>query len=151
MLELVPAFLGAGLAILAGAIILWLTSNNDDTAKIDVPELIGGGFLCLVICLSTFAIGNSTAKSSKLQGFHQFINGSVMVAKKERVPCDRDGSCSQTYQCDPYIVMVTKTRTVYAGTDSKGNAQYRTETGALPDGWALRKFSKSKVRDEDML
>lgn len=128
MLELVPAFLGAVLAIVVGAVVLVLTSDKDEATKIDVPELIGGGFLCLVICLSTFAIGNSTAKSSKLEGYHQFINGSIMVAKKERVPCDRDGSCSNEYNCDPYEVTVTKTRTVYAGSDSKGNAQYRTET-----------------------
>lgn len=128
MLALFPAFLGGVLAVIVGAIVLVLTSDSDEDAKIDVPELIGGGILCFIICISTFAIGNNMAKSSKLEGFHQFINGSIMVAVKHRVPCERDGSCSNTYSCDPYQVTVTKTRTVYAGTDSNGNSQYRTET-----------------------
>jgi hypothetical protein len=130
---LIPALLGGVLAFVVGAAALVLTSDSDESTKVDVPELIGGVVLCLLICFGTFAIGNSTAKSSKLKGYHQFINGSVMVAKKEQVPCDRDGSCTRTYQCDPYTVMVTKTRTVYAGTDSNGNSQYRTETYTEPE------------------
>lgn len=133
MAAFIPALLGTVLAIAVGAVVLVLTKDSDEARKIDGPELIAAGVLCFIICISTFAIGNHSAVSSKLEGYHQFINGSIMSAVKERVPCDRDGSCTQTYECDPYTVMVTHTRTVYAGTDSNGNSQYRTETYEEPE------------------
>lgn len=112
---LIPALLGGVLAVVIGGIILVLTRDKGEETQIDLPELIGAGVLCLLIIFGTFAVGNSMAKSSKLDGFHQFINGSLMQANVERVACDRDGSCRNEYNCDPYTVTIDDSYT-----DSKG-------------------------------
>lgn len=151
MIVLIPALLGGVLATLAGAIILVLTSDSDESTKIDLPEFIGGSILCLIICFSTFAIGNNMAKSSKLEGYKQFINGNVMVAKVDRIPCDRDGSCQNTYQCDSYQVTIDDSYT-----DSKGNVHHSSHqetryhdcpyTTEEFDYWVLVDFGYRKQR-----
>ena len=69
----------------------------------------------LLIGPGSFAIAAQIAYSSAIEGFHQFLNGTVVVADKQELTCSRDGfSCRYTYLCDPYSV----THYTY---DSKGN------------------------------
>lgn len=96
--------------------------------RITWPELIAGSLAASLIVapLVTWA-GFAIARSSAVT-YNEYYSGFEKTAVEKITRCERDGSCRYEYDCDPYQVAVTKTRSVYAGTDSKGNAQYRTET-----------------------
>lgn len=66
---------------------------------------------------ATQAVATNIAKTSAVDGFHQFLNGTVVKADVSPTSCTRDGNCEYTYSCDPYTVMVPVTTT-----DSKGNS-----------------------------
>ncbi len=73
-----------------------------------------------IVALTTsgisYPIALSASQTGAVNGYHQFINGTVVkVPPPLVVECSRDGSCDHTYRCDPY------TETYYTtSTDSKG-------------------------------
>ena len=110
-----------------------------DQAKVDLPELIFGALLCFLICVSAVAIGDHTAVSQKIDGYHQFVNGSITATPLTEIPCSEDGPCRHTYPCDPYEVAHE-----HDITDAKGNVTghyttYSTEYRDCP--YATEEFS----------
>lgn len=57
-------------------------------------------------------------KASAVNGYHQFLNGTVIDTPMKKIPCERDGECANTYKCD-----VTYTTEFYQ--DSEGKTQTR--------------------------
>lgn len=55
--------------------------------------------------------------------FHEYWNGSEVEAFRVDTTCHRDGSCRNTFSCDPYTVLETEYYT-----DSEGNSKSRTVT-----------------------
>lgn len=118
--------------LIPGLVLYFWTKNSPEETQVDLPEFIFGGALCVLVVLLTLGIGSRLAVENKIGGYQEFWNGSIVAAQSERIPCDRDGRCVNEYRCDPYTVMETRYRQVYAGTDSKGNAQYRSEPYQVP-------------------
>lgn len=71
--------------------------------------------ISVIVVPVTTKVGLKLAKASKLT-YHEFWGGYETAALHSSQSCSRDGSCRDTYDCDPYIVIVTMT-----STDSKGN------------------------------
>lgn len=89
------------------------------TFKLLAPVLAAAGLLVMPL---TFTAGTSMAKAD-LTNYNEWWSGTEMRAWMDTITCTKDGPCIHEYDCDPYQVPVTKTRTV---TDSKGNS--KTET-----------------------
>lgn len=52
------------------------------------------------------SLGWHLSKESQMT-YKEYLNGWEESAVAEKVVCHRDGACMYSYQCDPYIVMVT--------------------------------------------
>lgn len=138
--------LAVALALTAGAAIAyWLHKRAQrpqdrwrrlvEPRRITVGEFIAGA----LIMTTVVAPGMNTAMtkvaiSHAVGGFHELLRGSVLHTGKDTVPCEEDGFCSPTRQCDPYPVqMLDHYDTVPDGVDTKGNPKtkqvpvYRTE------------------------
>jgi hypothetical protein len=76
----------------------------------------------LLVPAPVYALTTSIAKNDQ-QTFHEYWNGFETAAVTQVDQCERDGSCKNTYQCDPYTVIETETYT-----DSKGNSRTRPVT-----------------------
>jgi len=69
------------------------------------------------------SVAAAAAKQGAIGGYHQFLNGTVVAADAQTVPCTRDGACAFEYSCDPYVVIET-----YYTTDSKGKSTSHTRS-----------------------
>jgi len=86
--------------------------------RITLPEFgIVASVVIIVALVVTVLIGPSAAQAHAAQGYHQFLNGSIVQAGTNTYTCTRDGPCNHTYDCDPYPVTIHHA----AVTDSKGN------------------------------
>lgn len=80
------------------------------------------GVVTVLLALTVVAAGWTLIKADKLS-FNEYWNGYEKTADHRIDFCHRDGSCNWNYNCDPYTVTETKSRT-----DSEGNTEYYTET-----------------------
>lgn len=80
--------------------------------------ITGLAALTIGIGLISYPIGHHIAQRGAIGGFHQFLNGSIVGTDVDRTTCHEDGSCHQTYNCDPYFVTVVDSA---AYTDKDGN------------------------------
>jgi len=75
--------------------------------------------VAFMLPLPTYAIWTTVAKNDA-QTCYEFWNGSEIAATSQSRECVRDGSCKNTYNCDPYVVMETEFYT-----DSEGKSRSR--------------------------
>lgn len=87
-----------------------------------IPMLLVGVIVAFGLNPLVYNVGENIAQTSASK-FNEYWNGFETASNLSEITCTRDGSCRNTYQCDPYQVTVTRTRTV---TDSEGKS--RTET-----------------------
>lgn len=122
------------LALFIGAAPALLLNYYKSYLQINWKEFsICGILVVLVALLTTVVWGPDVARAQAVAGYKEFWNGSIVAAKVEETTCTRDGSCVHTYRCDPYIVMVTKYRTVSDGVDSEGRPKTKTESYQEPE------------------
>lgn len=74
----------------------------------------------VLLTLPIYPIWTAIAKDAD-QTFYEYWNGSEISVDSHSITCYRDGSCQNTYNCDPYIVYETEYYT-----DSEGKRQSRT-------------------------
>lgn len=97
----------------------------------------------LVVIPTTTFLGAKIAKANATT-YHEYWSGLEKTAHAKTIVCTKDGPCVHEYDCDPYTVMVTKTRQVpYTTTETYTNAngqvstrtvtKYRTETYQEPE------------------
>jgi hypothetical protein len=72
--------------------------------------------ISLIIVPGVTKIGWEMVRSDTVK-FNEYWNGWELAASREDIICERDGSCSHDYDCDPYIVMVPYS----CNCDGKGN------------------------------
>ena len=146
-------FAGAVLLVIATGFMLYKVLGSSTATKfgysggspsITRTEWLAGVLIAaLVIIPATSFLGAKIAKSNATT-YNEFYSGLEKTATMETINCERDGSCRQTYQCDEYTVMVTKTRQVpYTTTETYTNSsggistrtvtRYRTETYQEPE------------------
>lgn len=93
-----------------------------------LPALITGILVIGGINPLVYHLGSEISKD-QASTFKEYWNGFETAANRSDRSCTRDGSCSHTYDCDPYTERVRKSRTV---TDSKGKSKteyyYENET-----------------------
>jgi len=93
--------------------------------------------MCVVITPITYKIGDSLSVAEQLR-YQEFYNGVETTALENVTTCTKGQSsrssassgrsnCNYSYDCGNYTYYTQESRQVYAGTDSDGNAQYRTE------------------------
>lgn len=89
--------------------------------RITKPEFILASIVSVILTyIVAVAVGPSLARSSAVNGYREFYNGSVVRVLPDTISCQRDGACVHEYECDPYLVKVVDRP---ASTDSKGNYQ----------------------------
>ncbi len=89
-------------------------------------------FMAVVV---TVVFGPNAARAQATAGYQEFWNGSIVSATSSETPCTRDGSCIRVYNCDPYQVAVTKSRSVSdgkGGTRSETYVEYETRYHRCP-------------------
>lgn len=110
------------LSLLAGLTVKRVTDwRGNVDGEITWQELLAGGVICAVIVTPLVIwIGWIIALNSMVS-YKEFWNGWEVSTRIDEQECYRDGSCTYTYDCDPYTV----TRT---STDMDGNVTTYTET-----------------------
>ncbi|MFZ1258669.1 MAG: hypothetical protein WAQ25_04330 [Candidatus Saccharimonas sp.] len=112
----------------ASAAAWWLKNKRDDRQITNAEFAVStAAILLLIIPLSTW-IGSKIAVDQAISGYREYYNGSLVSYHTETIACKRDGNCVHEYSCDPYIVMVPKTRTVSDGKKSRTETYYVPET-----------------------
>lgn len=96
------ASLVAGLAVK-----LWLEATASE-ARVTWGEFGLGSLATLLLTIATTLSGYACSYNDKVS-YNQTLNGWETKAWRKDVICTRDGPCSHSYACDPYIVMVTYT------------------------------------------
>lgn len=89
---------------------------------LNLTVMAGAVVLSLLAPLPVYAISTAIAKNSD-QTFNEYWNGFETATSLNSTTCYRDGSCSNTYSCDPYTVVE-----IEYYTDSEGKSQSRTVT-----------------------
>lgn len=122
-------FWGVFICVLAGAVVWGVTTfifpvvTYAGRKRITKREFIAASLVCaLVLVPAVVLVGRKVALDNNLK-YKEFWNGYEVKAIKDVTECRRDGSCRHEYNCDPYTVLVTRTRSV---PDGKGGT--RTET-----------------------
>lgn len=82
--------------------------------------IVGTTSLTFITGFAGFAVANNIAYQAAISGYHQFLNGTVIAADVREVQCERDGTCSFDYNCDPYIY-------TWITYDDEGNAEFHSE------------------------
>lgn len=95
-----------------------LLEKNNMESPIGFIEPIAG-----ILIFSLGVVIGTNAFLSSIDNYKEYWNGIETNAYVDVVDCKKDGRCKHSYNCDPYTVAVTKTRTV---SDGKGGT--RTES-----------------------
>lgn len=112
----------------ASAAAWWLHNKRDDRQITAVEFAVSTGMMLLVIMPISTWIGSKIAVDQAISGYREYYNGSLVSYHTETITCKRDGSCVHEYNCDPYIVMVPRTRTVSDGKTTRTETYYVPET-----------------------
>lgn len=130
-------------ALAAAAMYLVPRSTTNDTWGLTWPRVTAGALACMLLAWGVTAAGFHMARASAVS-YQEYWSGLEEKAWIDTTTCTRDGSCVHEYDCDSYVVMVTKTRqvpytTTETYTDSNGRlstrtvTKYRTETYQEPE------------------
>lgn len=76
-----------------------------------IPLLIISVLAALVMIFGAgsgaYAIGLGQAQTGAVNGYHQWLNGTIVDTSVDEFDCYRDGPCTRHTDCDPYTVMVS--------------------------------------------
>lgn len=106
----------ASVIALVVSVIAYLMGRNN----INLTWVTALSIASILITLPIYPIWASIAKNDA-QTFYEYWNGSEVATNSSSMTCYRDGSCVNTYNCDPYTVYETETYT-----DSEGKTKTRT-------------------------
>lgn len=79
-----------------------------------IATTVFAGVCLLILNPVAYSIGMNIARTDATT-FNEYWSGWEKTAELREVECTRDGPCVHEYQCDPYSVPVTKTRSVPDG------------------------------------
>lgn len=134
----------AAVAVLGtAAMYLVPRTSTNDTWGLTWPRIASGALACMLMAWGVTAAGFHMARASAIS-YEEYWSGLEDKAWIDTTTCTRDGSCVHEYDCDSYVVMVTKTRqvpytTTETYTDANGRlstrtvTKYRTETYTEPE------------------
>jgi hypothetical protein len=113
-----------GYLIIAGLAVATALTVLTVLMKFNILPVIGLG-LAIIFGLNplTYHVGTEIAKDQATT-FNEYWNGYETKTVRHDTACHRDGSCSHTYDCDPYTVKVPKTRSVPDGKGGTKNENY---------------------------
>lgn len=122
------ALIAIFISLLMGGVAYVVTNSNIPTGTIKVSrrELLIGSAISIVVLLMAGPLIEKLILDNKTT-FYEYYNGYQTEAIEHPIVCSRDGSCDDTYNCDPYIV-------AHYYTDSKGNSHvyYTTQYHHCP-------------------
>lgn len=99
------------LALLAGLLMKYVLEKKGGVDQITKFELwLGAAVITFVIAPLVGYIGWEAARSNQIV-YNEYWNGWEVSATREDITCTRDGPCRWEYDCDPYLVYVSRTCT----------------------------------------
>lgn len=102
------ALLAIIISLAIGGVAYYLTHKIDGPITVSLRELIIGSAISIVVLLIVGPVTEKLILDGKTT-YHEYFNGYETEAVEQIIPCDRDGSCNYTYDCDVYYVPVTHT------------------------------------------
>lgn len=119
-------FIAVLVALAVGGVIKSALRYFETEAQISLVEfVVAGVVVALIVVPVVNHVGNKIARGNLVR-YYEFWSGYEKQTTHEQTPCHRDGSCSHTYQCDAYTVVVT---TTVADADGEGtHTETHTET-----------------------
>ena len=105
----------AGVISVAVSVVAYLMGREN----INLTWVTALSIASILITLPIYPIWAAISKNDA-QTFYEYWNGSEVSTNSSSMTCYRDGSCVNTYNCDPYIVYETETYT-----DSEGKTRTR--------------------------
>jgi hypothetical protein len=101
----------------AGIVIAILVRIFSSDFRITLGEyVVGMAFFTIIIAPIVSGVGFNMAKNDLIT-FNEYWGGWEVSANVEQIPCQKDGNCARTYQCEPYEVC----HQVCDGHDEDGN------------------------------
>jgi hypothetical protein len=117
--------IGVAVVLVTGAAVKYIGPRYSPAASVNSHEFVIGTVVAsLVVVPLVTVVGFSVAKNSAMT-YKEFYNGFEASATVNETECTRDGSCHYEYNCDPYQVPETRTRTV---SDGKGGTRTQSYT-----------------------
>lgn len=92
--------------------------------KFDPLPFIAAIFVGTLLSVGTYAVGFNVAQN-EAQTYNEYWDGFETGVVTDVTECNRDGSCVNEYQCDPYTVMESET---YYDSDGKSHTRMVTKT-----------------------
>lgn len=115
-----------GYLIIAGIAAVAVLATLTYIFRINILPVIAVGLITVFgVNPLVYGIGSEIAKDQS-SSFNEYWNGYETQAVRKDTACTRDSGCSHTYDCDPYTVIVMKSRSV---PDGKGG----TKSESYPD------------------
>lgn len=118
-------------AVLAsGAVIAVLLQRSNTSRRITGLEYVICSTVLIAVLLPGVGwAGEKIAQNEAVDGYQEFWAGNVTHATPEEIPCERDGNCIHTYDCDPYKVLEHYTVSVpYKASERQTDGTYKTVT-----------------------
>jgi hypothetical protein len=90
----------------------------------NITIFIAAATVALLIPLPVYAVTTAISKNDQ-QTFHEYWNGYETAATSTVLTCERDGSCRNTFKCDPYTTVEIE---YYTDSDGKQQSRMVTKT-----------------------
>ncbi|MCK9344585.1 MAG: hypothetical protein M0P64_00485 [Candidatus Pacebacteria bacterium] len=104
----IPAII---LALLAGLLVKYILEKKGGEEQITAFELkLGAAVIAFIVAPLVGYIGWEVSRSNQIV-YNEYWNGWEIAAERNDVSCTRDGPCYWEYDCDPYLVYVSRTCT----------------------------------------
>jgi hypothetical protein len=103
---LIAILISAGI----GGAAYYITSKLNGPYKVSSREFLIGTLASTMVLLIAAPLTEKLILDEKTR-YHEYFNGYEVAADQQTIPCERDGNCVYTYNCDPYLT--TETYTTY--------------------------------------
>lgn len=120
--------IGIVVVIATGVAMKYAAPLVSPVASINRHEFVVGTLVASLVVVPLVTLAGFSVSKNSAMTFKEWYNGFESSATPHETTCTRDGSCHYEYDCDSYIVMVTKYRTV---SDGKGGT--RSEPYEAPE------------------
>lgn len=121
------------IALGVGAAAKWATRNDTEFNITHNEFVVAAVIITLLVVPLTLRTGYAIAKGNALK-FHEYWNGWEKAALMSEERCSRDSGCHYTYDCDPYTVFHTHTRSSADGKSVETYTETHTEYHSCPYG-----------------
>lgn len=99
---MVSALFAIAVSLAVGGVIWYFTHRQDSEYKISTNEFLIGATISTLVLLIAAPLVEWAIINDRLK-YVEYFNGVEVQAVDQRVVCERDGDCTHSYACDPYL------------------------------------------------